>query len=319
MKRILATTAIATLMAAGPGLAQDYPTQTVTIVVPYSPAGSTDPAARFIAGELQEKWGVNVVVENRPGAGSTIGTAYVGNADPDGYTILLTTSAYTTAPAVHDDLSYDPINDLRAVAMPSSAQFVVTAGSSIQSETLDQFLENEAAEREIFLATAGLGSSTHFAGELLAAATGMDAVAVHYSGGSDAMVDLIGGRADIYVGSMTAVLGNVQGGQIKALGVLGADRARALPDAPSTEELGIEGASSGFWLGVFAPGGTSDEIVEKLNADITAVMTSDAGMAYLENLDSDVGTMSAAEFQAMIEAEIDQWTVLAAKRGISAD
>lgn len=319
MKRILATTAIATLMAAGPGLAQDYPTQTVTIVVPYSPAGSTDPAARFIAGELQEKWGVNVVVENRPGAGSTIGTAHVATMAPDGYTILLTTSAYTTAPAVHHDLPYDPINDLRAVAMPSSAQFVVTAGSSIQSETLDQFLENEAAERDIFMATAGLGSSTHFAGELLVAATGMDATAVHYSGGSDAMVDLIGGRADIYVGSMTAVLGNVQAGQIKALGVLGAERARALPDVPSTEELGIEGASSGFWLGVFAPGGTSDEIVEKLNADITAVMTSEAGMAYLENLDSDVGTMSAAEFQAMIEAEIAQWTVLAAERGISAD
>ncbi|WP_162300793.1 Bug family tripartite tricarboxylate transporter substrate binding protein [Alkalilacustris brevis] len=319
MKRTFAATAVAALMSTGAAFAQDYPTGTVTIVVPYSPAGSTDPAARFIAGELQEKWGVNVTVENRPGAGATIGTAHVATTPADGYTILLTTSAYTTAPAVHDDLPYDPVNDLRAVAMPSSAQFVVTAGASVESETLSEFLENEAAEREIFLATAGLGSSTHFAGELLAAATGMNAVPVHYSGGSDAMVDLIGGRADIYVGSMTAVLSNVQAGQIKALGVFGADRARALPDTPSTEELGIEGASSGFWLGVFAPAGTPEEIITKLNEDITAVMTSDAGTAYLENLDSNVGTMSAAEFQAMVEAEIEQWKVLAAERGIAAD
>jgi tripartite-type tricarboxylate transporter receptor subunit TctC len=319
MIKFLASAAIVALSVVGSTTnAQQYPSQDVTIVVPYSPAGSTDPFARFLASELQQMWGVNVSVDNRPGAGSTIGTAYLATQPADGYTIMVTTSAYTTAPAVYDELPYDPLTDLVAVALPSSSQFVVTAGPSIESQNLTDFLANEAAEREIFMATAGLGASTHFAGELLAAATTLNVVPVHYSGGADAMIDLIGGRADIYVGSITAVLPNIQAGQIHALGVLGANRIDLLPDTPSTEELGIAGASSGFWLGVFAPGGTPDEIVQQLNADITTVVTSEAGGAYLANLGSDPGTMSAAEFQAMVESEIAQWITLAEERGISA-
>jgi len=320
MKRFLATAAGAALLAtASAGQTQEFPSEDVIIVVPYSPAGSTDPFARFLANELQEMWGVNVSVENRPGAGSTIGTAYMTTQPADGHTIMVTTSAYTTAPAVYDDLPYDPLNDLEPVALPSTSPFVVTAGSSIESGDLSEFLENEAAEREIFLATAGLGASTHFAGELLAGATGMNVVPVHYGGGNDAMVDLIGGRADIYVGSVTAVLPNIQGGQITALAVLGDTRSESLPDVPTTEELGIVGASSGFWLGVFAPGGTPEEIIDQLNADITTVVTSDEGRAYLGNLDSTPGTMSAAEFGELIETEISQWVTLAEERGISAE
>lgn len=317
MKRII-TAAIAGLLAAPGAFAQDYPQAgPVTIVVPYSPSGSTDPVARFVAAELQTKWDQSVIVDNRPGAGSTIGTAYVATAEPDGYTILLTTSAYTTAPAVYDDLPYDPLADLIPVAMPSEAQFVVTAGASVESDTMEEFIE-EAKGREIFLATAGLGSSTHFAGELVTSAAGISATPVHYKGGSPAMVDLIGGRADIYVGSMTAVLANIKGGQIKALAVMGAERANALPDTPSTEELGLKGASSGFWLGVFAPAGTPDEIVQKLNADITEVLSSEKGKAYLETLDSTATDMSPAEFGTLVEEEIGQWKTLAKERGIAA-
>jgi tripartite-type tricarboxylate transporter receptor subunit TctC len=319
MKRKFVTAAGAAILAAATaGHAQEFPSDDVTIVVPYSPAGSTDPFARFLANELQEMWGVNVSVENRPGAGSTIGTAYLATQPADGHTIMVTTSAYTTAPAVYDELPYDPLNDLEPVAQPSTSPFVVTAGSSIESADLAEFLENEAAERDIFLATAGLGESTHFAGELLAAATDMNVIPVHYGGGNDAMVDLIGGRADIYVGSITAVLPNVQGGQISALAIFGDTRSDALPDVPTTEELGIVGASSGFWLGVFAPGGTPEDIVNQLNEDISAVVTSEAGREYLGNLDSTPGTMSAAEFSDLIEAEISQWTTLAEERGISA-
>lgn len=318
--KLLLTSATAALVAfALPAFSQDFPNRNVTIVVPYGPAGSTDPFARFLATQLQDMWGVNVVVENRPGAGSTIGTAYVATQPADGHVIMVTTSAYTTAPAVYDELPYDPMKDLVAVALPATSQFVVTAGSSIKSENLTDFLANEAADREIFLATAGLGASTHFAGELLAAATGMTIIPVHYGGGNDAMVDLIGGRADVYVGSITAVLPNVQAGQIKALGVLGATRANSLPDTPSTEELGIQGASSEFWLGVFAPAGTPDDIVTKLNADISTVVTSDAGKAYLANLESVPGTMSPSEFTTLIEKEIAQWTTLAQDRGIKAN
>lgn len=316
--KYMMTAAFAALLMAAPAAAQDYPTGPVTIVVPYSPSGSADPVARYIAGELQEKWGQPVVIENRPGAGSTIGTAYVAAAAGDGHTILLTTSAYTTAPAVYDDLPYDPIGDLRAVALPANSPFVITAGARVEAESLTDLMET-AGDTQYFLATAGLGSSTHFAGELLSAAINLNVEPVHYPGGSEAMVDLMGGRADIYVGSITAVLGNVQAGQIRALGVLGAERAAALPDVPSTEELGIEGASSGFWLGVLAPRSTSDEIVNKINADMIEVLSSEKGAAFLTKLDSTLNPMSAAEFDELVEAEIEQWKVLAEQRGIKAE
>jgi len=317
MKLLLSSILTALALTTTTVVAQDYPTKTVTIVVPYSPSGSADPVARYVANELQTKWGQTVIIDNRPGAGSTIGTAYVAEAPADGHTILLTTSAYTTAPAVYDDLPYDPLA-MVPVAMPSQSQFVITVGSQVKANTVEELVE-ESKSRDLFLATAGLGSSTHFAGELFTAATGIKVEPVHYKGGTEAMVDLMGGRADIYAGSMTAVLGNVQGGQIRALAIMGAERGDALPDVPSTEELGIEGASSGFWLGVFAPAGTPDDIVEKLNKDIVAVLSDEKGKEFLAKLDSTGVSMSPAEFKELVDTEIAQWKTLAAERGIIAE
>ena len=263
-------------------------------------------------------WGQNVVVENKPGAGATIGTAYVATQPADGYTILLTTSAYSTSPSVYNDLPYDPVNDLTAVVQPGFAQFVVTAGPSLKATNTAE-LQEETKGREVFVATSGLGSSTHFAGELYAMAAGLDAVPVHYKGGSDAQVDLMGGRADLYVGSTAAVIGNVSAGKTRALAVLGDARADGLPDTETTAEAGLSGADSSFWWGVFVPAGTPDEIVQKINADILTVVQSDEGKAWMKNHDASVKAMTAAEFGDMVNAEIEQWKVLAADRGIVAN
>src|SRR5690606_2318652 len=136
MKLLLASILTALALTTTTVVAQDYPTKTVTIVVPYSPSGSADPVARYVANELQTKWGQTVIIDNRPGAGSTIGTAYVAEAPADGHTILLTTSAYTTAPAVYDDLPYDPLA-MVPVAMPSQSQFVITVGSQVKANTVE--------------------------------------------------------------------------------------------------------------------------------------------------------------------------------------
>lgn len=318
MKKLTIAAVLATALTTSfAAVAQDYPSGQVTIVVPYSPAGSADPVARFIANELQNKWGETVVVDNRPGAGATIGTAHVAAAPPDGQTILLTTSAYTTAPAIYKDLPYDPLA-MVPVAMPSRSEFVITVGQGVKATSVPELIE-EAKSRDMFLATAGLGSSTHFAGELFSAAAGIKVEPVHYKGGTEAMVDLMGGRADIYAGSITAVGANVKSGQIRALAVMSDERAPGLPDVPSTAELGLEGADSGFWLGVFAPEGTPDAIVQKLNADITDVVTSAAGKEFLTSLDSTATSLTPAEFKALVDGEITQWSELAAARGIVAE
>lgn len=311
------TIAAALLALSGSALAQDYPNKPVTLVIPYAPGGSTDPLGRFMGNQLQELWGQTVVVENRPGAGGTIGAAHVSQTAPDGYTIMFTTSSYTTAPAVNKDLPYDPVTDLTAVAMPGFSPYLMVAGSNVQSDTLTEFLD-EAREREMFLATAGVGSSTHFAGELFMVASGIAMAPVHYGGGGEAMLDLMGGRSDIYVGSMTAVINNVRNGQVKPIALFAAERNPALPDVETTHEHGLEGGEAGLWFGVFTSPGVPKEIVDKLNADILTVMGSEEGLAYLAQLETEPATLTPEEFAEVVRTEVEQWTALAEERGIVA-
>lgn len=317
MKRIIAVAA-ALVASAAVASAGDYPSRQVNMIVPFAAGASNDAVARYLANQLRERWGHPVVVENRPGAGSTIGTEYVARAEPDGHTLLFTSSAFATAPAVFAELPYDPLNDLIPITMVGFSQFIMVGGSNVQSDDLASFLE-EAKTREIFMATAGLGSATHFAGELFIAASGVEMTPVHYRGGSELTTDLIGGRMDIYVGSLATLIGNVRNGNLKALAVMGDEPAEALPDVMTTASAGIDGASTGLWFGVFAPAGTPDDVVAKLNADINEAMASDDARAFMASLESVVRGYSQADFAAAVEREIEQWRRLAQERGIEAN
>lgn len=317
MKRIIAVAA-AFLASTTVAFAQDYPAGQVNMIVPFGAGASNDAVARFLANQLRERWDQPVVVENRPGAGSTIGTEYVARADPDGHTLLFTSSAFATAPAVFAELPYDPLGDLIPITMVGFSQFIMVGGANVQSNDLASFLE-EAKTREIFLATAGLGSATHFAGELFIAASGVEMTPVHYRGGAELTTDLIGGRMDIYVGSLATLIANVRNGNLKALAVMGDEPAEALPDVMTTASAGIEGASTGLWFGVFAPAGTPDDVIAKLNTDINDVMASDAARAFMASLESVVRGYPQAEFVTIVEREIEQWQRLAAERGIEAN
>lgn len=315
--KALLTVAALTILGSGTVAAQDYPKGTVTIVVPYSPGSAVDPVGRFIANELQELWGSTVVVDNRPGAGSTIGTAYVASAPADGSVLLVTSSALATAPSIYKELPYDQ-DALVPVAMASQASFVLTGGAAVEANTMAELIE-EAKTRKLFLATAGLGSSTHFAGELITAAAGIEAEPVHYKGGTESLVDLMAGRADIYVGTTVGIGGNIAAGQVKGFAVFGERRANSIPDVPTTAELGIEGANVGFWMGVFAPKGLPEEIVQKINADVTKVLSSEKAQEFLNKTDSVHLDLTPAEFKEMVDAETALWKNVAAERGISAE
>jgi tripartite-type tricarboxylate transporter receptor subunit TctC len=302
--------AVAALVSSGGAVvAADFPTKPVTMVIPFVPGGSTDPVGRFLANSLQEKWGQPVVVSNRPGAGSTIGNAAVAKASSDGYTILFTTAAFTTAAATFKSLNYDAKADLIPVAMTSFSPYVVVGGSKLSAKSPDE-IRALGRTRSIFLATAGLGSSAHFAGELFIKALGIKAKAIHYKGSSEAMLDMVAGRSDIYVGSVSAAVENIKAGQVSALAILGDKRSEALPDIPTTQELGLD-VPAFQWFGVFAPKGTPSKIVEKINADVNEVMSTTAGQQIARKFGASVRTMNAAEFGAFVNKEIDTWKALA--------
>ena len=202
--------------------AQDYPEDTVTMVIPFTPGGSNDTVGRYLADGLGAKWGSPVVVENKPGAGSAIGSAFVARAEPDGHTLLFVSGTYTTNAATQTNLPFDPVNDLVPVGMGALGQFVVVVGDSVKATNLEEFIE-EAKSRKVFYGTTGVGSSTHFASALLSDVAGIEMEPVHYPGGTDALLDIAGGRLDMYLGSVPQVLSSVQSGTARPLVVTSAD------------------------------------------------------------------------------------------------
>ncbi len=315
--KIFAAAALAFAAATGTVVAQDFPNKPVTIIIPYSGGGSTDLMARSLATELQEMWGQPLVVENRAGAGSMIGTAYLSQQQPDGYTLLVNTAAHSTAPAVQKDLPFDPKTDITPIGMVATSPYVAVSGANVKSEGFDQFVA-EAKERPMFFATAGVGSSSHFSAELLIQQAGIPADVVHYSGGGEAQVNLMGGHADVYISTTASVMPYVNNGQVKALVVLAPERFELLPDVQSSGENGVEGIEIDGWLGLFGPGGMDPALVEKLNADMNKAISTDRFKKVLEENFVVAGKTTAAEFKEQVEKEMDLWVGLAKERNIVA-
>ena len=318
MTKTIIASSLAVLAMGGAALAQDFPNRTVTLIVPYGPGGSTDLLGRQLANELQEKWGHTIVVENRPGAGSMIGTAALAQAEPDGHTLLINTAAFSPAPAVQIDLPFDAKADISPIAMIATSPYVVVGGDTVQADTFAQFLE-EARERPMFFATAGVGSSSHFAAELLIQQADLPGDIVHFSGGGEANTNLMGGHADIYISTTASVMPYVSNNQIKALGVLGTERFALLPDVESSGENGVSGIDVDGWIGLFGPGGMSDELLDRINADVNEVITSEAFQGLLQDNFVIEGRTTAPQFKAQVETEMDIWVRLAKERGITGD
>lgn len=319
MKSLLAVAlATVSLVMAGPSWAQSFPERPVTIIVPFTPGGSTDLMARHVANELQQLWGQSVVVENRPGAGSMIGTAHVAQAAPDGHTILLTTSAFVTAPAVYDELPFDPVKDLRPIGMTGYVAYLIVGSNDLPTNNVLELIELAKAEPMIS-GSAGLGTTTHFAMEQFMEVTGLDVTLVHFGGGSEAMVGLMSGEIDFYITNGAASLEFIRSGQIQAIAALGQNRLPALPDLASTSEYGLEDLDVIQWLSVFAPAGVSDEVATQLNADINKVIDTDEFRKLVSAIDVIVRPTTLDEFGTQVREELVHWAALAEERGISAN
>lgn len=314
MKSLINATALALGLAAS-AQAADFPSKPVTIVVPYSPSGNTDVFTRHVAPYLEELWGTSVVVDNKPGGGSMIGTAHVAQSEPDGHTLLITTSAYVTAPAIQDGLPFDSRTDLIPIANVGYVSYILVTNAESEFETLEQFVEASKSEPK-FAATAGLGTTTHFAMESFIADSGANVEVVHYKGGGPAVVSILSSETDIYGSSVSSAGKNLDAGKIRALAVLGKERIPVLPDVPSTAELGYPDLEIKQWVGVFAPAGTDPAIVEKLNADINAVLQNQGLIDTLTPLDWNLNQSTLDGFAAQVDQELTKWKALAVEKGI---
>jgi tripartite-type tricarboxylate transporter receptor subunit TctC len=298
--------------------ADSFPERAVTLIIPFAAAGSTDLIARNLANELRELWNQPVIVESRPGAGSMIGTTMLSQAPADGYTLMVTTTAFTTAPAIIDNLSFDPATDIQPIAMAGFSPLIIAAGANVQSDNLADFLE-EARERPMFVATPGVGSMGHFAGELFIAGSEIDMDLVHYGGGGEAVTDLMGGHADILINTTAAIMPHVRSGNLRALGILGVERDPGLPDLSTTAELGIETPDVGGWIAVMGPGGMSAELTERLHADLTTAMQSEGFLELLETNQMSPMNLSTQEFEQRVREDARIWAELVRERNITVD
>ncbi|MBS7706903.1 Bug family tripartite tricarboxylate transporter substrate binding protein [Chelatococcus asaccharovorans] len=298
--------------------AQDFPTKRVTIVIPFTPAGSNDTIGRYLADGLAKLWSTPVVVENKPGAGSAIGSAHVAQSRPDGYTLLFVSGTFTTNAATQSNLPFDPVKDLKPVGMGALGQMVIVTGSRVPVNNLAD-LAKAAKTQKIFYGTTGVGSSTQFAGELLNDVAGIKMEPVHYKGGTDALVDMAGGRLDVYVGTVTQVLSSVASNKAKPIAIASKTRSKAMPDVPTVAEAGFAGAEADIWWGVFAPSGTPDAVVTKINQGINTVMGSPEATEFLAKHGAMPAAMSVAAFGDHVTKELAKWRELAVKHNIKAD
>jgi tripartite-type tricarboxylate transporter receptor subunit TctC len=309
------------LFASSPAVTQNFPDRPIKIVVPFPPGGPTDVAARLVAQNISASLGQPVVIENRAGAGGTLGAKAVASADPDGYTLLFgSTSSLAIAPAIYKTLDYDPVKDFAPIATVSDAPFILVTSSGFPATSLKELIAYAKANPgKVNYASAGIGTPPHLTGEMFKAATGTNIVHVPYKGGAPAITDVIAGQVEMTFETTSVLLPLVKEGKVRALAVTSAHRRPELPDTPNMIESGFPGFLSNSWTGVVAPAGTPAGIISKLNAAINAGLTSEATKVSFAKLGLDPRVGSPENFASLIASETKKWTEIAKLPGARID
>lgn len=293
-------------------LAQTFPEKPVSIVVPYPPGGSNDIFARGLAAGLREVWKRSVLVENRPGANGSIGVMHVVKAAPDGYTLLLTSSVLTIAPAIDPQTPYDPVKDFAPVAFVGRGPMALIASLKSPAGTPRELF---AAARQkpggLTYATTGFGSSPHLAFELINAQARISLHHVPYKGGAQIMTDILGGHVDLYIGSLPQVMPFVRDGRVRGLAVTGTTRSSFAPDMPTLAESGLPDYDFGIWWGVYAPAGTPRAIVVEVNRQINNLLRSDEMKNFLAREAAVPSPLTPEQFADIVKTDAERWRSLA--------
>ena len=321
LKKLLAAGAL--LAIAATAIAQDYPTRTITMIVPYAAGGPTDTVARVVAQAMTKPLGQTVVVENRPSAGGILGGQVVKNAKPDGYTILIHHIGMATIPSLYRNPGFNPLTDFEYIGLVNEVPMTVIGKPGAQPSNLKELIAYMKANKDkVTFANAGIGAASHLCGMLFMSAVGVDVLTVPYKGTGPAMNDLVGGQVDFMCDQTTSTTGQIKGGKVKVYGITSDKRVASLPNVPTLQEQGLKGAEVGIWHGLYAPKGTPKPVIDKLVAALQAALQ-DPGVTQKFN---DLGAVTVskdrqtpAALQAHLKAEIDKWGPIIKKAGVYAD
>ena len=310
MKRLLPIVAVALVALAngivGDACAQGWPAKPVKVVIPLTAGSATDVMARIVFDQVGQQVGQPFIIENRPGAGNSIGMNAVAKADPDGYTILANSSTHTVSPAVRETMPLDTVNDLSAIIPFGNMPVVMAFSPKRGFKTLKDYVEwAKANPGKANYSSAGAGNSSHLNGELFRLSAGFDAVHLPFKGAPEAMTEVIAGRSDFYFAPLVNATPLLKDGQLVALAVSGSQRASALPDVPTTVEAGFANSDYNFWAGVFVPVKTPAPIKEKLYQEIAKALAHPNVASKLKELGADPMPITSAQYDALVKKEIE--------------
>ena len=317
MKPIARFFAAAIFCAAGVANAQDYPAKPIRFIVPLTPGSGADILGRIVAKYMSDAFRQPVLVENRPGAGGIIGTQAMLNADADGYTLMVQSASHAANPAIYKTLPYDPLKDIVDVALLGVTPYVMIAAKGGAYPTLKSLIEAARAKPgEIPFASAGVGTSTHMAAEYVAQVAGIKMLHIPYKGSPEAIQDTIAGRTSFYMAPLDVAIGHLKDGKITPFGVSTAQRSAIVPEIPTLAEQGLKNYSLALWFGMWARAGTPPAVVQKLNAQVTAIGQSKEARAQLDKLGIAPGSLKPEEFAKFVREQMGTFRAIAREANI---
>jgi tripartite-type tricarboxylate transporter receptor subunit TctC len=297
--------------------AENWPTRPIRAIIPFGPGSAVDVVPRIVFEQLSSQLGQSIVVENRGGAGGTIGTGAVAKAEPDGYTILVHSSTHTITPSIYPSLSYDVARDFVTVGAIGSVPNVMIIAPSKGMKTVQDYVAwAKANPNASNFASVGVGSAVHLSAERFRLSAGYDAVHIPFKGGAEAITEIIAGRVDYYFCPIATALPHIRDGRLVGLAVSSPQRASALPDIPTTLESGYPDSDYTFWMGVFMPARTPPEVVAKFHTELQKALQAPAVKQKLVTLGVEAMPLTAAEFDAQVKKEITVYATFAKAAGL---
>jgi tripartite-type tricarboxylate transporter receptor subunit TctC len=318
MKRLLALWAL--VLLATSAVAQSYPSRPVRFVIPFAPGGSTDIIGRLIADKLAAALGQPVIVDNRPGAGGTVGSDAVAKAAPDGHAILMVPGAHTINASLYAKLPYDTLRDFEPVIQIASVATMLVVHPGVEATSVADLVRLAKTRKgELNYGSAGSGTVTHMTAELFKLMAGVDLTHVPYKGSSQALKDLMGGQVQVMFANFPGTLQQVQAGRLRALAVNGATRSPLLPGIPTVAESGVAGFEANTWYGILAPAGTPRPVIARLNTEIARALDTPEVREFLAKEGGEVVGGTPEQFAAFIRHDIAKWARVVKQSGARAD